>query len=222
MGEGEKITLTALQYRPDHIAEIICTEEWYNAHHEILASHSPTLADQREIAQLSSLRSKPPVAVVLRLPEPEELDWSTINRAIYLDDVQDPGNVGTIIRIADWYGVDAVIRSESSADYYNPKVIQSTMGSLLDVQLHTLSQSQLITTAKDHTLYATLMDGTPLQDITSKEQSILIMGNEGKGTSQLLIDAAHQRITIPGADSRVADSLNVAVSTGILAQRLWG
>jgi len=143
-----------------------------------------------------------------------------IERAIYLDDVQDPGNVGTIIRIADWYGIDTVIRSAGSADYFSAKVIQSCMGSFANMNLYTCSQMALTDQANGIPIIVAAMSGDPLHQVSPAEKFILVMGNEGQGISQLLMRNAQQTITIAGADGRIADSLNVSVATGIICDRL--
>lgn len=221
VGEGDKIVRTAITYRPELVEEIICTQDWANRCAGLLSQVSSYITDAPTLAKISKLRSKPSVIAVLKVVD-STLEWKGINKAIYLDDVQDPGNVGTIIRIADWYGFNAIIRSEGSADFYNPKTVQSSMGSMLNIDLYTDSTDCLRSAKGQIPILTTAMNGTPMGDVSLSDRSVLVMGHEGRGVSADVMRMSDITISISGHEDRVADSLNVAVATGIIVQSLYG
>ena len=172
------------------------------------------------MTKISALKTNSPVLIVLE-KKSEETDYEKLNsgHAIYLDDVQDPGNLGTIIRIADWFGINTIIRSRGCADFYNPKVVQSTMGSFLNVSLFTESFDELV--ISNHKTVGAVMHGASISEFSWPEKTMLIMGNEGKGISAPIHQEIDHHVTIPGSESRVADSLNVGMATGILCGALF-
>ena len=137
---------------------------------------------------------------------------------MYLDDVQDPGNVGTIIRIADWFGIKTIIRSTGCADFYNPKVIQATMGSFLNVNLYSEEFENLDNCL--HESVGAVMHGKPINGFNWPDKTLLIMGNEGKGIKAPIHQKLDHLVSIQGAPNRVADSLNVSIASGILCASL--
>ncbi|MBK9150899.1 MAG: RNA methyltransferase [Saprospiraceae bacterium] len=139
-----------------------------------------------------------------------------IKSVLYLDRIQDPGNMGTIIRTADWFGVECVVRSEDSADFFNPKVVISSMGSIGAVRLCTGSVDEVIKKLPNSAVIGTFMDGLPIDDYNFPDASIVILGSEGKGIRPEYATKVQNKITIPGRLERSADSLNVAVAAGIL------
>ena len=132
------------------------------------------------------------------------------------DGVQDPGNMGTIIRIADWFGIDTIYCSQDSADVYNPKVVQATMGSLAHVQIEYGNLEELIRQAQCP-VYGTLLDGENIYEQTLTKNGIIVMGNEGNGISPAIRKLITHRLLIPNyhQDSETAESLNVAIATAI-------
>lgn len=137
-----------------------------------------------------------------------------------LDGVQDPGNAGTIIRIADWFGVSSVIRTADSVDFFNPKLVQASMGSLGAVSLVNITKEQY-PVLRHLQLVALDLSGTKIQDFKFPENAIFVIGSEGRGVSAEIAEYVSQRIFIPGAKSRSAESLNASVAAGILASRLY-
>ncbi len=135
-----------------------------------------------------------------------------------LDGVQDPGNLGTIIRIADWFGIEHIVCSSDTADVYNPKVIQATMGSIARVQLHyTDLAAWLMALSEEIPVYGTLLDGENIYAGTLENRGVIVMGNEGKGISPEVRRLVSHRLLIPSypADRATAESLNVAIATAI-------
>ena len=144
----------------------------------------------------------------------------TSDAVFYLDDVQDPGNVGTIIRIADWFGIRGVIRSKNAADFYTPKVVQASMGSFNNVKLATVNEIEELR-ALGHQILALDMDGENINSFKFPSKSILVMGNEGNGVSEEMLRLSSLRLSINGSEDRIAESLNVAISAGIVAQKIF-
>ncbi len=219
--EGQKSVNSLIERRPELIETIYCTDEWAAEQSALPTSISIQTTDSASLKKASQLKTAPPVIAICHLPKTTPIEWTAIQTAIYLDDVQDPGNVGTIIRIADWYGVDAIIRSLDSADFYSPKVIQSTMGSFAKVPLYAIDKNELHhAKSAGLTIISTQLDGSSLKEAIPPQRAILIMGNEGNGTSPSLQAIADSQIAISGAADRIAESLNVAVTTGILVHWL--
>jgi TrmH family RNA methyltransferase len=139
---------------------------------------------------------------------------------LILDGIQDPVNLGTIVRTADWFGISNVFCSKDCADIYNPKSVQSTMGALARVQVHYLDLAALLKEAKDQKIpvYGTFMEGENLFKTELVQNALVVMGSEGKGISIELLHFLTKRISIPGypAEKSVLESLNVAVSAAIV------
>ena len=221
IAEGDKIAEEILQNSIYKIEGIFATEKWINTNDQFAQKHKQLLTgiSQGEMNKISTLKTSTNVLLVLE-KQSESINYKLMNEghAIFLDNVQDPGNVGTIIRIADWFGIRSVIRSNGSADFFNPKVIQATMGSFLNVNLSSEEFENLELT--DHKSVGATMQGTALSDFIWPEKSLLIMGNEGKGIAAHIHQELDHQVTISGDAGRVADSLNVSIAAGILCASL--
>lgn len=138
----------------------------------------------------------------------------------YLDGIQDPGNVGTIMRIADWFGMKGIIVSPDTCSVYNPKVVQAAMGSMIGISILEMNRSSLLECT--HKIYALDMNGQSLGDYTSEGESIYILGNEGNGVNEIFRSSQKVKpLTIEGSESKVAESLNVGMAAAILAGKLY-
>ena len=137
---------------------------------------------------------------------------------LLLDNIQDPGNMGTIIRIADWFGISNIICSAHSAEMYNPKVVQSTMGSLGRVNVIYTDLAQWIQQQQPVKVYAAALNGKAMQQFGGLKEGLIVIGNESKGISEAILQMANERITIPKFGE--AESLNAAVATGIILSHL--
>lgn len=137
--------------------------------------------------------------------------------ALFLDKVQDPGNVGTIIRIADWFGISKVFLSQECADLYNPKVLQSTMGGFLRVQVINMEFDALKEIQPELKVYATHLKGKSMYDL-DLEPGLIVIGNESKGIQDKIVDASDVLIKIPSKGK--AESLNASVACGIIVANL--
>lgn len=176
---------------------------------------------EEELKKLSFLQHPQQVLAVFPLPHTETADTKLPSQqlCLALDGVQDPGNVGTIIRVADWFGITQLYCSHETADVYNPKVVQATMGSLARVDIHYTDLVSLI----DHLpescpVYGTLLDGSNLYQQELSDHGLIVMGNEGKGLTAEVRQRINHRLLIPnypkGRDT--AESLNVAIATAIV------
>ena len=168
-----------------------------------------------ELQRLSFLQHPQQVLAVFALPQPAAVLPETGHLYLALDGVQDPGNLGTIIRIADWFGIDTIFCSEDTADAWNPKVVQATMGSIARVRLvYTDLAALLSETALP--VYGTLLDGHDIYHEQLTSDGIIVMGNEGNGISAPIRQLITRRLLIPDFhQGPTADSLNVAIATAI-------
>ena len=187
------------------------------------------LDDIEDIKKVSFLQHPQPLLGVFKLPEvtlKSSNDYlSLFNKVVdnhlvlALDGVQDPGNLGTIIRIADWFGIENIFCSHETADCWNPKVVQATMGSIARVKLHYLNLNDLIDQLPaDYPIYATLLDGNNIYEQELSHHGMIVMGNEGKGISPQLRTKINRKLLIPNypPERETAESLNVAIATSIV------
>ena len=181
-------------------------------------------ASRTEIEQMSGLRTPQGVIGVFRKSEKSEKSENS-DLLLALDGIQDPGNMGTIIRTCDWFGVHDIVCSRDTADCYNPKVVQATMGALARVRVHYVDLPKWLkeysTQATEHRpIYGTLLEGKDMYTVLpeSRDTGIIIMGNEGNGISQEVRKFITHPIRIPSypKDSETSESLNVSIATAIV------
>lgn len=178
--------------------------------------------EKREMERISQLNTASDILAVVEQPRYKlALDSLKGELTLALDGVQNPGNMGTIIRLADWFGVKRVICSRECADLYNPKVVQATMGALLRVKVHYIDNlSALLSEARTEGLaiYGTLLDGNNIYHEKLSTEGIIVMGNEGRGLSEECRNTLSHKLFIPPypADAPTSESLNVAMATGII------
>ena len=179
------------------------------------------VVSEKEMERISQLKTaSSSLAVVEQPSHTTPVSASPESLSLALDGVQNPGNLGTIIRLADWFGIEDIYCSADTADCFNPKVVQATMGAILRVRVHYLPLADFLArTAKEGTpIYGTMLDGDNIYDATLTEGGIIVMGNEGKGISDECAHAFTHRLLIPTypADRQGSESLNVAMATGIV------
>jgi TrmH family RNA methyltransferase len=170
----------------------------------------------KELAGMGTLVSNDAALAVVHMPVYPPLIASP-SWMLMLDGIRDPGNLETILRIADWYGIQHILASSDTVDLFNPKVVNSTKGSLFRVQVHYLESYEL-DVLKDRPLIAASMDGISLHDFIFPESGILIIGNESLGISKALLEKAAYRVTIPRFGG--AESLNAGVATALFLDAL--
>jgi len=210
--EGPKSCLEVINTLPSAIETLICTQEWYDKNAKLLGNIAIAIAETDDLSELTLLDHNASVMLIYTgdsyLNTSYSDDWS-----IYLDDVQDPGNVGTILRLADWYGLKTVYHSQHSAKRDNPKVIQSSMGAFIRVRSEVIDQAKFIAEF-NKPLYIADLKGIDISEIKNPEPGVIVIGNEGNGINKIF-KAAHQTIvTIPGKGQ--AESLNASISCGII------
>lgn len=198
-----------------HIRQIVALPEWLEAHRDLLTQHPEAEVipvKPEELGRVSTQQAPSGVLLVVPIsPVPQGLPVSTWS--LVLDTIQDPGNLGTIIRIADWFGIGHIVCSPGCADFYNPKVVAAGMGGHLRVQLHQADLPSFLADCTVPVLAATL-DGAPVNGEARFEQAALLIGNESRGVHPDLLRFASKKLCIPRRGG--AESLNAAVATGIL------
>ncbi|MBO5817339.1 MAG: RNA methyltransferase [Paludibacteraceae bacterium] len=204
-----------------------CVEELRGAF-ELMLMVTPDNASEVEIAQMSNLRTPQGVIGVFRkrpIASSSDSPLASLPQGLVLalDGVQDPGNLGTIIRTCDWFGVHDIYCSMDTADCYNPKVVQATMGALARVRVHYIDLEEWLTAQKaaNTPIYGTLLEGGNMYQegaIADKSKGVIIMGNEGNGISSAIRQLVTHPIRIPSypADAETSESLNVGIATAIV------
>lgn len=213
--EGEKIAEEVLASPETYeIEAVLGLEKWMEQHQ---AKIDPSLlyeVSNKELERVSALKNPNQVLLVLQQKTPIFPDQLDDQLSLVLDHIQYPGNLGTIIRIADWFGIQHIFCSPDTVEFYNPKVLQATMGSFLRVNVHTIALEQLFEKQPNLPRYGALLDGKNVFSEDLPNAAFLLIGNESKGLSQ----AAQQMVTHPIMIPRYgqAESLNAAIATGIL------
>jgi len=213
LAEGPKIVSELVRTMPDKVEGIYALPEWAEAQNALPERVSVQVVSPAELQRISALQTPNAVAAVLR--KPESVAPFNFSFALYLDTIQDPGNFGTIIRTADWFGVPHVVCSAGCADPFNPKVVQSTMGSIARVNIFQDDGSWLA--GQQLPVWAATLQGRPVQQVQGST-GILLIGNESKGLRPELTALATEQVTIPRLGG--AESLNAAVATGIILSHL--
>ena len=219
VAEGPKVVDDILKLR--QARTIVATAEWLQQHGELQHSACEIIeVDNDGLSKASFLQHPQQVLAIF-----EQEDGGTAHSmqpdelTIALDGIQDPGNLGTIIRIADWFGITNIVCSKNTADVYNPKVVQSTMGSIARVNVtYTSLQDFFNSLPKDTPIYGTLLEGDNIYEQKLTSNGVIIMGNEGKGISPDIRRLITHGLRIPNYPQgrATADSLNVAVATAIV------
>lgn len=215
VAEGPKVVSELVKLIPGQVERIYATREWIRSYPELLSPVVTEITDA-ELNRISQLQSPNQVVAVLR--QIEQVVPGTDLPVLYLDTIQDPGNFGTIIRIADWFGLGGIVCSEGCADLYNLKVVQSTMASIGRVPVYYDLKGNWLE-LQNVPVYAAVLNGTSIYELSPAKKGVLLIGNESKGIRSELLAFANSTITIPGKGS--AESLNAAVATGIIVSHLF-
>jgi TrmH family RNA methyltransferase len=213
--EGKKIVEEMLKASP--WVALYATSNWFNDHPEYLNNENCFELSEKDLEQVSTLKT--PNEVLLVLKQNEKASFSEVKSEallLALDSVKDPGNLGTIIRLADWFGVKHILCTTDSVEQYNPKTVQSAMGSIDRVQLHYGDLALMLSELKTHQIYACDLNGDSLYTSKFRKKSILVMGSESHGISNEINQIVNQNITIPNFSNSSIDSLNVASATAIV------
>lgn len=212
--EGPKLVHEFLTQSPSLVLDIFATREWLDTHETLTAQGTPLHPiDESDLERISQLATPNQVVAVVKKGLIREVD-AREGIVLLLDDIQDPGNLGTIIRLADWFGVAGIVCGLSTADCYNSKVVQATMGSILRVPVQYCNLHEWIKEKGQLRVYAAVMQGRSIAEVEKPVHAALLIGNESRGISEDLLARAQERISIPRKGG--AESLNAAVATGIL------
>lgn len=220
IAEGVKL-VTELLRSPIAIKQLFATKEFLSGINEKLFTSHPGITEvtETELQKISQLTTANQALAIAEIPI-YELDLEAVQTglALVLDDVRDPGNLGTIIRIADWFGIGNVICSINSADAWNPKSVQATMGSIARVKVHYTDIVSLLDRARVP-VYGAVLEGDNMYSSELAKAGFIVIGNESKGISPEVLHHVSHKIRIPSyssGESGEAESLNAAIATAVI------
>lgn len=212
LAEGKKLVLDLLS-SDIQVDKIFCLSSFECSHPE-KTQH----ITERELDSISSLITPNLVLAIFKIPESKAVQNEGV--AVALDDINDPGNLGTIIRLCDWFGIPQIICSQNTVDCFNPKVVQSSMGSLARVQINYLDLEERLKEEK-RPIYGTFMTGHSLYTTSFEDDCVLVMGNEANGISPEIRACLNKEVTIPQFGTQAkTESLNVAMATAIFLSEM--
>ncbi|MEI7980773.1 MAG: type IX secretion system plug protein domain-containing protein [Bacteroidota bacterium] len=234
IAEGEKLVIDLVN-SPFKIVEIFASAPWIVANLPLLRQKEIPVYETlpMEMERISALTTPSPVLAVVTIPAGERVSWRageltnspthqlTNSLFLALDDIRDPGNLGTIIRIADWFGIKTIFCSEQSVELYNPKVVQATMGSIVRVRvIHcNLAETLAVFSGCSIPVFGAFLEGENLYEQTLPSEGVILIGNESRGISSELEPFVTKKLFIPSygpADADKAESLNASVATAII------
>ncbi len=219
--EGPKVVDEFLTTGYFACEKVLATAKWKGWQDEKLLAtldEKVQLIEEFELEKIASYSTPNKVVALFKIPKSPTIKAEKGSITILLDSIQDPGNLGTIIRTADWFGIKNIICSENTVDQYNSKVVQSTMASLGRVNLGYTNLEKWVEENHNVPLLAAVLNGTSVASRASVTEGVLMIGNEANGLSQTLIEEADELITIPRLGG--AESLNAAVATSIFLYEL--
>jgi RNA methyltransferase, TrmH family len=220
VGEGTKTVGELL--RSFRCVTAMVTAEWADANQGMLSQvNNVEIVTYDELRKTSLQKTPQGVIGVFSKGEPKDVDLKAAENGLCLalDSVQDPGNLGTIIRLANWFGMSTIVCSKTTADVYSPKVVQATMGALAGIDiLYTDLRMYLESLMPSVPIYGTFLDGTNVYDTTLSPNGVIVMGNEGNGISAAVAEVVTKRLYIPpyNANLKTTESLNVGVAAAVI------
>ena len=218
IAEGPKIIDELIAEIPANIVDLFATEKWIEEHPAASTMSRTTLVTDEELERISLLQTPHQVLAVVRkriMPPAITVSDQLIPA---LDTIQDPGNLGTILRLVDWFAIDQVVCNHECADMYNPKVVQASMGSIARVKVFYTDLFAWISEEKNLRVYGASLEGQDIKKIEKLSNGILVIGNESKGISEEIMKLINVKVTIPRKGK--AESLNAAMATGIILSHL--
>lgn len=220
VAEGTTNILDFLQSGSEAI-DLFATANWLEQNTKYLKKYSVTVVNNKDLSKISFLKNPSEVIGIFKSPEENKLNLNSIDDIVLmLDDIRDPGNLGTIIRTADWFGISTIICSKESADAFNPKVVQASMGSLARVSVY-YEDLQAILESKPEALkvFGAVMNGEAIEEISKPKKGLILIGNEAHGISDKLMPFIDKKITIsstPGNPGSSPESLNASIAAAII------
>lgn len=216
LAEGPKLVGDLLGHF--HCRFLAATSSWLNEHASVPADEMAEVTLD-ELSRASLLKTPQQVLAVFEQPE-YTLDTAVLQNSLCLalDDVQDPGNLGTIIRLADWFGIEHILCSPNTVDVYNPKTVQATMGGIARVKVHYIPLPVLIRSLGEVPVYGTFLDGKNMYEQPLSRNGLIVMGNEGNGISKEVERLINRKLYIPNypQNRETSESLNVAIATAVV------
>lgn len=225
LAEGTKVVVDLLESSLN-VKSVYALKEWIISNKSKVPLQTELIEiSEDELKKISELITPNQVLAIIEIPD-IQLETGALkgNYSLMLDDIKDPGNMGTIIRLADWFGIKNIIASENSVDCFNSKVVQSTMGSISRVNVHytdlVLFAGELI--KMNLPILTTALEGENIYNSELPKEGVIVMGNESKGVSQDLMDLATIKLYIPSFNTALqkAESLNVAIATAIVCSEV--
>ena len=218
IAEGPKLVNELLTAENCRIVQLFALKEWIDENPNASDRTEIIEVSDAELEKISQLTTPNQVLAVI-----EKIQWKNDpeikgNISLALDTIQDPGNMGTIIRLADWFGIKNIFCSTDCADVYSPKVVQASMGSISRVRVEYTDILSWLKENNDVRIYAAVLDGRDITKMEKISEGIIVIGNESKGINAEMLKLANVQITIPGKGK--AESLNAAVATGIILSHL--
>ena len=200
------------------VKELYATEKWLTKHQGKFSGVKSEVVSLKEMEMISALKNPSEVLTVVEKPGVILPDISLINNyVLVLDNIKNPGNLGTIIRTADWFGIKDIVCSEETVDAFNPKVVQATMGSLARVRVHYTNLAAWLTGKPDSLpVFGAVLHGDDIRKSEKPGKGILLIGSEAHGISKKLYPFIDKPVRIPAAPGAGAESLNAAVATAIV------
>lgn len=212
------------------VVAVCAVGEWYESHGAMPSGAELYVAEREQLERLSNMKSPNQVWMLVERPDnvviaPEDVGFTDMagqRLILALDGLQDPGNMGTILRTADWFGIRQVVCSRDTVSCFNPKVVQSTMGAIFRTRLLYCDLSAFLRDAvgAGYATYAAMLDGEDALRVSPQVPAVLVVGNEGNGISDAVAAAVQHRLTIPNIGG-TCESLNVGVATGVLCSRFF-
>ena len=218
--EGDK-TVREILDSPLTVEYLLAKPAWIEQLPAVKANHTVEIND-KELSQISFQKTPNQAMALVRIPQ-YRLCMTEITGALslYLDGVQDPGNLGAIIRVADWFGIRHVLCGQGCADPFSPKTVQSTMGAIIRVKIYQTDETffqTLVTRHPDFPVYGTFLTGGSLYNTPLSSRAVIVMGNESKGISDEVAQYVHKRLFVPSypLGEPTSESLNVATTAAIV------
>ena len=197
---------------------LIATRAWYDQMGNSSHYDKIVFANKQQMGRMSQFSTASDVIAVYEIPEHEfSTDEVSSTLSIVLDNIQDPGNLGTIIRLADWFGINNIFAGKGTVDVYNHKVVQATMGAISRVKVHYTDIDDVLDMFPDMPVYGTFLDGENIYDATLGSRGFIVMGNEGRGISDKVARRVTKRLHIPAGKPAAehSESLNVGIAAAI-------
>ena len=216
VAEGPKLIKELIESHVE-LMHVYALNEWIEGNKDLLKDINVTAISEAELERISQLTTPNKILAIAKKFETNE-PWIKERISLVLDAIRDPGNLGTIIRIADWFGISQIICSADCTDMYNSKVVQATMGSIARVNVFYTDLPVWLKQRSGVRIYAAMLEGKDVTKMSPITEGLIIIGNESMGIDKEVLQCANEKISIPRKGS--AESLNAAVATGIILSHL--